>query len=242
MSQSLPNDFVIIKNTEHITSIKRHNDPLQTEFIRPYRCLGHINLTYRQDQDPWRIISSLEDKSLSTPTDPLIETQFLKQETTLEWQITIKNNTNSPIEIDGLELPFEFNEEYTRDPKESFERRVFKHSHICGHNSFLFWMPVGGVGLYLLMTPNNQTKLEFFQARNGIYASGGASYSSYIHSKAISDNLSGTWRQENTSLMLNAQEEIHYGFTFQWCDSYQDVREEIYRSDVRDNPAWQYQK
>ena len=233
MTQNPPAEFIVEEHQGHITSLKRKNDPFETEFIRPGNNLGCVNLSYRQKGD-WIHC----DQSGSDELE--VSSSFSSSGPLLEWTIKLSNTSHLPLEIGTLELPFQFNEEYTRNPKESFEGRVFKHSHIAGHNSFIFWLPVGGIGAHLLMTPTENTHLEFFEAKNGIYASGGALYSAFIHSKAHVENLTGTWRQENSSKILQAGESISYSFRFHWCDNYSDIRKKIYQSggiDIRIAPG-----
>ena len=43
----------------------------------------------------------------------------------------------------------------------------FKHSYIEGHGSFIFWMRPDSVGPFLLMTPANNTKLEYWDKLSG---------------------------------------------------------------------------
>ena len=239
MSQNPQNKFILNETANGLSSLKRKGDPYQTEFIRPGKCLGLVKLKYKQ-KDNWIDLSNEGMPLYSHDKNLCLQSTFKHKGTSFDWNITLKNTSDSELEIGSLELPFEFNEEYTRDPKESFEGRVFKHSHIAGHNSFIFWLPVGGIGAHLLMTPKENTHLAFFEAKNGIYASGGALYSAFIHSKAHVENLTGTWRQENTSKILKAGESVSYSFCFHWCDNYSDIREKIYHSggiDIRINPG-----
>ncbi|MDD7985999.1 DUF5695 domain-containing protein [Lentisphaera marina] len=233
MTQNPPREFIINEHEGQIKSLKRKNDPFETEFIRPGNSLGSLNISYKQNEN------SIDCDEKGTQ-DLHVSSCFSQSGPFLDWDIHLKNNSHSTLEIGTLETPFKFNEEYTRNPKESFEGRVFKHSQIAGHNSFIFWLPVGGLGSHLLMTPKEETHLEFFEAKNGIYASGGALYSAFIHSKTHTEKIKGTWRQENSSKLIPAQETVSYSFRFQWCDNYADIREKIYQSggiDIRVAPG-----
>ena len=60
-----------------------------------------------------------------------------------------------------------------------------KHSFISGYGSFLFWMRPDSVGPYLLMTPDDNTKLEFWDVLNG--------YEAYIHSYVAGTNAAAQY-------------------------------------------------
>jgi hypothetical protein len=104
-----------------------------------------------------------------------------------------------------------------------------KHSSIEGHGSFVFWMRPNSVGPYLLMTPDNQTKLEYWDVLNG--------YEVYIHSYNAATNAAAQypavttqgdrWRQPNTSLTLAEGGAQNYGFKFQWVGGYDDIRQAL---------------
>lgn len=158
------------------------------------------------------------------------------------WSIRLKNAGSQVVEIGDIELPLPMNTKYPKhDTKETLERRVFKHSHISGHGSFVFWMPAGGKGSYLVMTPMDDTKLEFFTKTKSDYAHGGGDYHVFIHSaiKGGSEKR-GTWRQDHTSVKIAPGKEVSYGFKFDWANGYDGVRDVLYRNggfDVRVVPG-----
>ena len=91
-------------------------------------------------------------------------------------------------------------------------------------------MRPNSVGPYLLLTPDENTKLEFWDTLN-------ARFEAYIHSywrrPASPRPTPGRhdarrrWRQTNTSLTLAAGGSQSYGFKFQWADDYDGVRQAL---------------
>jgi len=91
-------------------------------------------------------------------------------------------------------------------------------------------MRPNSVGPFLLMTPDDETKLEFWDVLNG-------GFEAYIHSyvagtNAAAQNPSVTtqgdrWRQPNTSLTLGPGAAQSYGFKFQWVNDYDAARQAL---------------
>jgi len=234
-----------------ITSLKRPRCPFGTEFIAPGRALGEVALRYREAGGPWReAVQGKPAEQRSGPTErvatwhsdtgadgPLrLIQRFRVEGDALVWTLRIENGAKRPLEIGDLALPLPMHTLYPRITgdavkKEIFTRRLFRHAFISGHGSFVFWLPVGGVGPHLVMTPLEHTKLEYFAESRSDYAHGGHGYTVFIHSAASGGGeRRGTWRQKHTSLTLAPGQEATYGFAFRWADDYQGVRDILYRS------------
>jgi hypothetical protein len=108
-----------------------------------------------------------------------------------------------------------------------------KHSFISGHGSFLFWMRSNSVGPYLVMTPERDTSLEYW---DHMPPAKGASHSFrvYIHSVAVGEAVQaagGRWRQPRTSVTLapagKAGAERQYAFQLAWAQDYAGVRQRL---------------
>ena len=151
------------------------------------------------------------------------------------WSLTIQNVGNAPREIDDLAIPL---------PIASFAPSggnraitILKHSLVSGHGSYMFWMRDNLIGPYLVLTPLENTKFEYWDVQrpaDPAQASAGArgTYRVYIHSAAAGAEAKaqGTkWRQPNTSLKLapkgQSGDTASYGFKLHWADDYDAVRQ-----------------
>jgi hypothetical protein len=157
----------------------------------------------------------------------VFESVFTFEQAGVFWTLNLTNLTGGPLTIGDLALPLPMNTAFS-----SVTASTMKHSFISGSDSFLFWMRPDSVGPYLLMTPNADTKLEFWDDPNPP-----AGYEAYVHSYVAGTNAAaqypsvttqgGRWRQPNTSLTLPAGEAQTYGFKFEWVDNYDGIRQAL---------------
>ncbi len=101
----------------------------------------------------------------------------------------------------------------------------------------MFWMRSNNVGPYLVLTPLENTKFEYWDVlRPADLAPAGpagrGTYRVYIHSSAAGAEAKaqGTkWRQPNTNLKLSPKgqpdDSVSYGFKLHWADDYDAVRQ-----------------
>ena len=97
----------------------------------------------------------------STPLPVLsVEIEFRIEERDILWSFTIKNVGVQPRQIDDLAIPLPIT---TSTPGGDNQRRinVLKHSFVSGYNSYMYWMRSNNVGPYLMLTPREDTKLEY---------------------------------------------------------------------------------
>jgi hypothetical protein len=245
-------NFLMDFSDSGLVSLKRQGDPCAIEFIMPGKSLGVVDISWRFGQEEWhkwrpdqfikRVDSNCgEYSSVDAQALSLIE-RFKLNNGSLIWTIELANVADKPLEVGDLALPLLMNTKYPKDqPAETFERRLFRHSYISGNGSFVFWMPVGGVGMHLVMIPQGPTHLEYFEDTSLDYAAGGGEYRVFIHS-AVSGGLKkqGTWRQPNTSLKLSPGQKAVYSFRFFWADDYNSIREVLYSNggfDIRVIPG-----
>jgi hypothetical protein len=137
------------------------------------------------------------------------------------------NLTGQTILLGDLALPLPMNMAYS-----GVTSSAMKHSFVSGYGSFVFWMRPNSVGPYLLLTPGDNTKLEFWDD-----PSPPLGYRAYIHSFVAGTNAAAQfpavttqgsrWRQPNTSLTLGASGSQTYGFKFQWVSDYDDLRQAL---------------
>jgi hypothetical protein len=185
------------------------------------------------DGRTWSVTYSRPSKAAGGVRDVVLAETFSLKADSLDWTLRLQNATEGPLEIGDLALPLRMNNAYTIDAEETFARRAFRHAFVSGHGSFLFWLPVGGSGPHLVMTPHEDTKLELFTDRDTDYAWGRGTYRVFVYSAATGGELPGTWRQKHTSAVLQPRgtpgDQMTCGFRFCWADDYHGVREALYQ-------------
>jgi len=227
-------------SSSHITSLKRSRDSFDTEYIAGGKKLGDATIRYRQTGANWltaetATLSGIASAAYSGSTNSTgtefradyritnslsgtlaFESAFHFQQDAIVWTLTLTNLSGQAVEVGDLACPLPMNTTFS-----TATSSVFKHSLIAGHGSFIFWMRPNSVGPYLVLTPSQDTHLEYWDTLGG-------SYEVYIHSSAAGAVAAaeGThWRQTNTSLTLPAGASKSYGFKFRWADDYDGVRQ-----------------
>lgn len=250
--------FQLKLSKQGVVSLKRIGDPKKIEFIRSDKQLGNIEVKYRVADGPVRTLD-LSDSTIQIDrleklpgvifqpkgdnSDLALESRIALGASKMIWLLNIKNTSSQSVEILDVALPLDMNTSYEKGvgTEETFTRRLIKHAHIAGSGSFIFWLPVGGVGTHLVMIPDEQTRLEYYEENFANYARGGGSYKVYIHSTIDGGRKKeGTWRQPHTKLKLAPGEEKKYGFQFFWADDYTDIRNILYQNggfDIRISPG-----
>ena len=162
----------------------------------------------------------------------------------LRWTLALRNRGELPVEVGDLSLPLPMHSSF--DAKEPPTASVLKHSFISGHGSYLFWMRSNSVGPYLVMTPELNTHLEYWDhtPSRPRQAQGTAqtkeqrpTFRAYVHSAAVAETIQaagGRWRQPHTSLTLAPGEEKLYGFQFAWTQDYTGVRDRLVEAGLID--------
>jgi hypothetical protein len=146
---------------------------------------------------------------------------------TVEWSLNFTNLTGQSVTIGDLALPLPMNTTYS-----GVTSSAMKHSFISGYGSYVFWMRPDSVGPCLLMTPQDNTKLEFWDRR-----APSSGYEVYVHSYVAGTNAAAQypavttqgdhWRQPNTSLTLAPGDSQTYGLKFQWANDYDAIRQAL---------------
>jgi Family of unknown function (DUF5695) len=229
-----------------IVSLQRQSDSYPTEYMAGR--LGDVTLRYSQAGGAWQTAqtSSLAGAGAGTfgwnPASTKYQANYqitngpsaaialesdldFSDPTAVAWTLSVTNLTAQPMVIGDLALPLPMNDTYS-----GITTTPMKHSYIEGYSSFLFWMRPNSVGPYLLMTPADNTKLEYWDGiRN--------TYEAYIHSYVAGSNAAAQypgvttqgarWRQTNTSLTLAPGGSQTYGFKFQWANDYDGIRQAL---------------
>lgn len=240
-----PSPFLLEFEGSVLTSLRFAHDSDPTNYVAIGQKLGHIEIAWRRSSGPWQRFQTADAaQSPAAPGvwhlhddrgDALAVSFHLKpQGKLLLWTIALQNTSSGPIEIGDLAVPLPMHSTFS--PKNSPSLPVLKHSFISGHGSFLFWMRSNSVGPYLVMTPERNTFLEYWdhlrpqKAQARVFPS----YRVYVHSAAAGEEVTaagGRWRQPRTSLTLAPAGKVgdrrQYGFQLAWAEDYAAVRQRL---------------
>jgi len=239
-------DFVlkIDKESAGVVSLKRMNDVYSTEYIKQGYQLLDTKIAIRSGQGEWKsfVLSELPNPKTTVTNkgfqacyqvDGRIE--ILKDvslgDDKLTSSLVFKNMTSEPLEVGDIGLPLTMNTDYIGGDlmeadavEKTYQNRLNMHRLINGHGSFIFWMRANGVGPYLLMQPQGDSRFEYFDQNT----------SAYILSGKSGSEKSGTWRQKHTSLTLgpsgSSNHSQTYVFSFVWGADYDGIRDALYEN------------
>jgi hypothetical protein len=245
-----------------LTSLKFAGDEFPTNYIAAGQKLGHVEITWRRGNGAWQGFHSADSAAATPGTyhaqddhgEALAVAVHLEpQGSLLRWSISLRNLSPDPIEIGDVALPLPMHTTFSgREPATA---SVLKHSFISGHGSFLFWMRSNSVGPYLVMTPERETHLEYWDhtpfrprppqaqvpgqttapAPNTVARTGQRpAFRAYVHSVAVGEAVQaagGRWRQPRTSVTLapagKTGAEREYAFQFAGAKDYAGVRQRL---------------
>jgi hypothetical protein len=221
-----------------LTSLRFAGDAFPTNYIATGQKLGHIEIAWRRPNGPWEKFHSAEaaasadsagtyqvqdDRSVALTVAVRLE----PRNSVLRWTVDLSNSSSDPIEIGDLALPLHMHSSF--NGKEPPTASVLKHSFVSGHGSFLFWMRSNSVGPYLVMTPERNTALEYWDhvppAKGERLA-----FRAYVHSTAAGEAVQATggrWRQPRTSVTLAPAGKATYAFQLAWAPDYAGVRQRL---------------
>lgn len=232
----------------NISSLRRTDDAQTTEYISGGD-LGNANVTYQPSGGAtWYSANTATMGGVASVTysevtnangiqyishyilnsgltgNLIFESVLSMMQDHLEWTLNLTNQASQSVTIGNLALPLPMNTTYSGVSSSSM-----KHSFISGYDSFVFWMRPDSVPPYLLMTPDDNTKLEFWDVADG--------YEVYIHSYVAGTNAAAQyptvttkgqrWRQPNTSLTLSSGGSQTYGLKFEWANGYDGIRQAL---------------
>ncbi len=225
-----------------LTSLRFAGDAFPTNYVATGQKLGHIEIAWRRPNGPWQKFHSAEATASQDSTgtyhvrddrgEALVAiVRLAPQGSLLRWTIALSNPSSDPIEVGDMALPLPMHSSF--NGKEPQTASVLKHSFISGHGSFLFWMRSNSVGPYLVMTPERNTSLEYWDHLppvNGVRHA----FRAYIHSVAVGETVQaagGRWRQPRTSVTLapagKAGAKRQYAFQLAWAQDYGGVRQRL---------------
>ena len=233
-----------------VVSLRCTRDTYDTDYILAGARFGDLAARYRSGHGPWQSVVTValaathrfrvttEGRSArATWTSETargeglsLSTEFALEGDALLWTIGLRNAGSVPLEVGDLAFPCPMNSAYDWDREITYNQRVIRHSLVCGHGSFLFWMRCNAIGPYLVMTPFPSTSLEYYDVE-------GRGYNAYIHSagrRALLAEKGTQWRLPHTSLTLEPGSQRTYGFKLSWASDYEDVRQTLYRAGLFD--------
>jgi hypothetical protein len=247
--QEVDPDFSVKLSSSAITSLRRTADAEVTEYISGGK-LGNVRINYQPTGGgTWYPVNTTTPSGIASVTYSSITNASGTQYTshylitnglagslvlesvlfinldTVQWSLNFTNLTAQSVTIGDLALPLPMNTTYS-----GVSSSAMKHSFISGHGSFVFWMRPDSVGPCLLMTPDDNTKLEFWDVR-------APGYEVFVHSYVAGTNAAAQypavttqgdrWRQPNTSLTLGPGASQTYGLKFQWANDYDAIRQTL---------------
>jgi hypothetical protein len=238
--------FDVSFNDRGVTSLSRHADASDTNYVRAGATLGDLVIRYRLVGGPWQRVATADAAAGGTSEDAApnkttfslrlgddlgVASSWQLAEDGLVWTFDCGNLGDRPLEIGDLAVPLPIARSSgpagaQRGPGASGRAVILKHSYIGGHGSFLFWMRSDNAGPSLLLVPCHNTQLEYWDSSRQ------SGYQVYIHSAAAGETAKerGTkWRQPNTSATLAPRgqpgDSRSYAFRFCWADNYDAVRQ-----------------
>ncbi len=250
-------DFILQFHKGAIVSIKRKNDQFDTDYILKGNRMGDILIRYRYDKGTWNVLSTSEladenqlvtEKSIASGKysaktgnkDLEILFDYSIEQDILIWSIELVNKKNIPVEIGDVAIPFPMNSEWSWKKEVTYNERVIRHSFISGHNSFMFWTRCNTIGPYLLMLPENDTHLEYYD-QSTPNKHGRSIYTAYIHSlvqKKVVEEKGSSWRVPQTGAILKPKGETGSSrktkFKWLWVDDYNKIRENFFKNNLFD--------
>jgi hypothetical protein len=247
--------FLLEFDGSALTGLRFAEDAFPTNYVATGQKLGHVEIAWRRPNGTWQRFHSAEEPASQSSIGTYhaqddrgealdVTVRLEPHGSLLHWTIALRNTSPDPIEVGDVALPLPMHSSF--NAKEPPTASVLKHSFISGHSSFLFWMRSNSVGPYLVMTPESDTHLEYWDhmpPANGQRPPAGQrpAFRAYVHSVAVGEAVQaagGRWRQPRTSVTLapagGAGAERQYGFQLAWAKDYTAVRQRLVDAGLMD--------
>jgi hypothetical protein len=217
-----------------ITHLSSKSDPYKVNVISR---IIDANVRFRIGGGDWQPIDSSRKMEVNGNIVRFInnkqgnpfsmEQTFTLKDEVLDWDIVLENNTSQTIDIGDISISIPFRSNSGREPVNLFEKGYLRHFFVSGDGSFIFLNKRSGQPPYLMITVKPGTSLEYFQ-RNDYF----------IHSGYSGNKQAGNWRHEHTYAALAPEgqknDRLTYGFRLQWADSYDELRDILYKNKLMD--------
>src|SRR5262245_20419957 len=164
------------------------------------------------------------DAAVAPAPDLKVAETFKLQDEALEWTVVLANEGSRPVEIGDLAVPLAFAER-TGARGDIYTKKLLRHALVNGHGSWVYWQRSNAVGPYLVLTPEDAAKFEYYESAGGVFTP-------YVHATAATTAAraaGGTWRLPVSSLTLAPGTKTSYTFRFQWAKDVGAVRDVLYR-------------
>lgn len=159
-----------------------------------------------------------------------LDQEFRAENGGINWKMTLRTRMEFPVKIGDFAIPIPWNRPRGGTPVNIFERGFTKHHYIAGDGSFVYFTRPSGKPPYFIFMAMPGTRLEYFDSENG--------YQAFIHSGHSGNLQEGNWRYEHTYVDLEPAgeegSEVEYRFRMEWADSYDELREILYRNGLLD--------
>ncbi|HEX6463221.1 MAG TPA: DUF5695 domain-containing protein, partial [Vicinamibacterales bacterium] len=165
------------------------------------------------------------DAAIAPPSDLRVKETFTLNADVLEWTIGLTNPGSREVEVGDLAVPFPVAER-TGARGDIYTKKLLRHALVAGYGSWVYWQRANAAGPYLVMTPGERTKFEY-------YDTGGGVFTPYVHARAATDAvkaLGGSWRLPVSSLTIAPGATVTYTFSFRWAQDVPAVREVLYNA------------
>ncbi|MBN1350379.1 glycoside hydrolase family 65 protein [candidate division KSB1 bacterium] len=183
---------------------------------------GNFTITYQGQSGQTNGLKNLEIVQHFSP----------QSDGTFRWTVQIKNTARHALEIGDFMLPLSLNTHFSKPDAQSqiYENRLMMHNHVAGYSSFLFATALNGRGKKLLILPDENTALECMahdqRKYGGVQPKWEGLVYIYLYSAASRYQKNWLpWYNGHHSMVLQAGETRHFGFTFYWIDSPEDISE-----------------
>lgn len=159
-----------------------------------------------------------------------LEQEFRAENGGINWRMKLKTEMEFPVKIGDFAIPVPWNTPRGGEPVDIFERGYTKHHYIAGDGSFIYFTRPSGKPPYFILMAMPGTRLEYFDSENR--------YQVFIHSGHAGNLQEGNWRYEHTYADLEPAgeegSEVEYKFRMEWANSYDELREILYRNGLLD--------
>lgn len=221
-----------------ISALANLQDPYGAQMTPEDTPLGLI-VRYRTGTEDWRNLDFTRSRLDAAPDSGLVTytiansslqvaQTFYTDGTALDWTIDLQAADAAAVTIGDLAIDLPIVGPFGENPQQIFERGFLRHPFISGNGSFIYFVRASGAPPFLLVTVHPGTPLEYTAGWSQLY----------IHSGLSGGNETrGTWRQTHTFLTLDGAtgaNRAHYGFRFQWADSYDELRDILFHEGLFD--------
>lgn len=230
--------FLIGCDRGGIASLRFRDDLHATDYVAAGAILGEVRARVRSRRDEaWAAISTgtgtvrhvdAATVEMQTMGEGLALTSSLKlARDELHWEVSLSVTGGTPVEVGDLILPLPMATQF--EAGRPATEAVLKHSFVSGHGSHIFWMRSNSVGPFLMLVPERDTQLQYWDVQPALDAPG-RTYCAYVHAAAAAHDTAsrGTrWRLPTSSLLIAPGKTRRCRFRFIWVHDYAAARAAI---------------